>query len=437
MPPAGFLHTGGELVFAILLQYYLCMLNPREQKRNYFGFLWHAVFLSITITFTEVNTVIPAMILQIGGRELQIGLASAIMIGVPLIAQLNFSGFLHGRPRKKPYLLLGLYLRVLSLALIAVTLISVDKLNVLQSLVLIYGELLLFTLGGAFAGVSYIDLIGKSFTTEMRRRFFTRKQIISSSGILVSALIARQILSVKGYPGNYALLFFAAAGVLLIAGTGFWLIKEAPEGEKKASGYLKTIASIPGILKKDPNMRNYLFYLNSAEVHTALIPFYVSLAKFKYTLGPGLAGNLMFFQISGMVAASMLWPKIVQRGGFKAMLRIWSGLSVVLPLSALGIAWFLPLQFYLLLFFLIGAVVGARTVSRDAVTVELSTTENRVLYTGIIGTMNLSIVLFPILLGLCIPVAGYPVVFVFTACAALVSFLFFHRLNCPVDNQAG
>ena len=149
-------------------------------------------FLSITITFTEVNTVIPAMILQTGGSELHVGLVSAIMIGVPLIAQLNFSGFLHGKRRKKPFLLLGIYMRVLSLAAIALTMLHVERFTVLQALLIIYAELLLFTMSGAFAGVSYVDLIGKSFSTELRRRFFTRKQLISSSGILVSALLARQ-----------------------------------------------------------------------------------------------------------------------------------------------------------------------------------------------------------------------------------------------------
>ena len=38
------------------------------------------------------------------------------MIGLPLVAQLLFAGFLHTRPRKKPYLLLGINLRVLALA---------------------------------------------------------------------------------------------------------------------------------------------------------------------------------------------------------------------------------------------------------------------------------------------------------------------------------
>ena len=132
-------------------------------RKNYFGFLWHAVFLSITLTFTDVNSVMPAMILRIGGKELHIGIVSAIMIGIPLIAKLFFTGFLQGKRRKKPYLLTGIYLRVVSLGLIALTLLNLSQLNSRLLIALIYFELLMFTVSGAFAGISYIDLIGNSF----------------------------------------------------------------------------------------------------------------------------------------------------------------------------------------------------------------------------------------------------------------------------------
>jgi hypothetical protein len=129
---------------------------PKEYgtRRNYIGFLWHGVFLSITLTFTDVNTVIPAMILRVGGRELH--------IGIPLITKLLFIGFLRGQSRKKPYLLTGIYLRVVSLGLTAVTLANLYRIDNRAVMALIYMELLMFTVSRAFAGISYIDLIGSS-----------------------------------------------------------------------------------------------------------------------------------------------------------------------------------------------------------------------------------------------------------------------------------
>lgn len=404
-----------------------------KRTRNYWAFLWHAVFLSITVTFTEINTVIPAMILQVGGGEIHVGIVTAIMIGVPLLTQLNFAGFLHGKPRKKPYLLLGINLRVLSLAAIALTLIAVSRFTVLQALLIIYAELLLFTVSGAFAGLSYVDLVGKSFDREGRRLFFTRKQMISSFGILVSALAARQVLAMMEYPRNYFLLFLAAAVVLLVATGGFWMVHEEPGGAVKGAGYLQTLKSLPGVLKKDPNLRTYLLFVNALGFHVALMPFYVALARQRYFLDPALAGNLLFFQIAGMVGSSLIWPKLVGRAGFKGVLRIWSALGVALPLLALGVSSLLPLSFYLFLFLFSGAADSARKVSQDAVIVELSTEENRILYTGIIGTLNISIAVFPIILGGLISLVGYTPVFLGVAVMAAVSGLLLTRLVCPVD----
>lgn len=411
------------------------MQKETKLPRNYAAFLWHAIFLSITVTFTEVNSVIPAMILEVGGSEIHIGIVTAIMIGVPLIAQLNFAGFLHGKRRKKPYLLAGINLRVFSLALIAVTLIGVGRLTTLQALLLIYAELLLFTVGGAFAGISYVDLVGKSFTGDLRKRFFTQKQLIASIGIFLSALIARQVLQGFSYPQNYSILFGAAAAVLLIATGGFWVLQEQEGGEKQHSSYLKTLKSIPGVLRTDPNLRTYLWFVNGIGFHVALTPFYVSLAKHQYFLDPALAGNLLFVQILGMIAASLLWPPAVKRGGFKQVLKVWASLSFLLPPAALLVSRFLPLPFYIALFLCTGAAISARKVSQDAVIVELSNEDNRVLYTAIIGTLNLSIAIFPIVIGTLIAVLGYGPVFIGVALLAAVARWVLRRLVCPVDRE--
>ncbi len=425
------------------------MQKSTDASRNYFAFLWHAIFLSITVTFTEVNSVIPAMILEVGGEEFHIGIVTAIMIGVPLIAQLNFAGFLHGKQRKKPFLLTGINLRVLSLTLIGFTLTAAPHIGTTEALLLIYAELLLFTTSGAFAGISYVDLVGKSFTRPLRQRFFTRKQMISSIGILLSALIARHVLHTFGYPENYSILFLSAAAVLLLATIGFWLIREKASGTPHAetglevaesqpirSSYLSTLKKIPAVLRADSNLRSYLWFVNGIGFHVALIPFYVALAKQRYFLDPALAGNLLFVQIVGMITASFIWPRLVQQGGFKRVLKLWSGISFLLPLAALLISRFLPLPVYIGLFLITGTAISARKVSQDAVIVELSTEENRVLYTAIIGTLNLSIAIFPIVIGTLIGLIGYSPVFIAVGGLALASRLALGRLICPVDRPA-
>lgn len=409
------------------------MLSEEGGRRNYFGFLWHSILFSITLTFTDVNSVMPAMILRVGGRELHIGIVSAIMIGMPLIAKLFFTGWIYGSRRKKPFLLTGIYLRVISLGLIAATLINIRHIDVRFVMVLIYGELLLFTVSGAFAGISYIDLIGKSFDEKMRKKFFGRKQIISSAGILVSAVAARFLLGRLNYPYNYFTLFAAASGILLLATAGFWVLREKPSESAAKKGYIATLGRIPQILKEDSTLRTYLLFINTIGFHTALTPFYVSYARNAYYLDETVTGNLLLVKIVGMIASSLLWPKIIKKRGFKGILKIWATVAGVLPFAAILVGRYLPMPVYLALFLATGLTTSAHMLTSDAVIIEISTDKNRVLYLGIIGILSLSIALFPIGLGGLIRSLGYLPVFFGVGSAAVIGRLLLQKLTCPVD----
>jgi len=89
---------------------------------NFIAFLWHAVFLSFAATFTNINTILPSLVVKSGGSDFQVGLLTAIMVGTPIIGQILFASYLHLKRRKKPFLLLGINLRVLALALVSLIL---------------------------------------------------------------------------------------------------------------------------------------------------------------------------------------------------------------------------------------------------------------------------------------------------------------------------
>lgn len=406
-----------------------------NSKGNFYAFLWHAILLSITVTFTEINTIMPALVLNVGGNEFHVGIMTAIMVGVPLAAQLFFAGFLHSRKRKKPYLLAGISLRVFSLALIAVTILNIQRFTLTLALALIYLELLLFTVSGAFAGISYLDILGKSFSGELRQRFFLRKQFISSIGILASALLARTILARFGYPTHYVILFSAAAAVLLLASGGFWVIREEGGIGGKAVSFFKTLRSIPGMLAADKNLGLYILVCNLLGYGTVLLPFYLALARRQYSLGGELVGNLLLLQISGMVIASLLWPRLVKKTGFKGILYYRAYLAMFLPLLALLISRFLPAWAYLPVFVLSGSAVSSQKLTSEAVLVELSTDENRALYSGIVGALNLTVALFPLVIGALIRWIGYVPVFAAGSALAFTGAFFIRRISCPIDRR--
>jgi MFS family permease len=394
--------------------------------------LWHAIFLSLTATFTEVNTIIPALILSVGGSAVHVGIVSAIVIGLPVVTKLFFSSFLSSKKTKKPYLLLGIDLRVLALISIAVTLVWYKSFSFIVLILLLYAELFVFSVGGAFASLPYVYLIG-GFKKETRIKFFTKKPMISSIGMLLSVLIARYILAKWEYPTQYVILFSLSAIALFIASFGFRIVEEKPSAVTKKVPILEILKDIPTLFKKDPNFFKFLIYSNIMGAALALIPFYIGYAKDVFTINSTVLGYVLVVQIVGMFVASFIFPKIIKNHGFKGILRFRIVIHFILPFIAIFVASSGSLYGYLSVFFLAGFALSARVASEDAALIELSTDENRVIYTALAGTLNIAIIVFPLILGILISIVGYPIVFVTSSIITLIAFPVLKSLCCPVD----
>ena len=409
-------------------------MTPDNSRHNFRAFVWHASWLGFTVTFTEVNTVLPGLILEVGGSQIHIGILTAIMIGAPMLTQLLFAGLLTPKPRKKPYLLLGIYLRIFALSGVAWTLSLIAKIDPALMIFLVYGWMLVFTTSGAFAGVSYTDILGKSIAGHQRKRFFVLRQFLSSLGVLISAVIARELLKRFAYPMNYEILFIAAALSLFVASFGFVMLREKPVASRyESSSVLEIFRFIPGYLREDANLRNFIIINNLTGFATTLMPFYVVLAKDTYSLGAQDIGNFLLIGITGMILSNFMWSKIVTRYSFKGVMVTWIIIGTCLPLLALVLSGYAPYAVFQLIFFLSGVSMSAQKISVDGILLEISENDNRALYSGINGAFNLTIALFPLASGFVIAWLGYTPVFVLGSMAMLSALFFVRRLNCEVS----
>lgn len=411
-------------------------MTQDNSRHNFRAFVWHASWLGFTVTFTEVNTVLPGLIVEAGGSEIHVGILTAIMVGAPMLTQLLFAGLLTPKPRKKPFLLLGIYLRVIALAGVAWTLSQLTRIQPGFLIFLVYAWMLVFTTSGSFAGVSYTDILGKSIVGEQRKRFFVLKQFLSSIGVLISALIARELLHRFSYPMNYEILFIAASACLFLASLGFVVLKEQPVASRyESSSILEIFKFIPGYLREDANLRNFIIVNNLAGFATTLTPFYVVLAKDKYSLSTSDIGNFLLIGITGMVLSNFLWSQVVKRYSFKGVLVVWIIIGAMLPVLALVLSKTAPYALYQVIFFLSGVGISAQKISQDGVLIEISENDNRALYSGIKGAFNLTIALFPLVSGFVIVWLGYTPVFIFGALSMISALYFVRRLNCEVKTS--
>ncbi|MDA3950528.1 MAG: MFS transporter [Spirochaeta sp.] len=392
---------------------------------------WHSFFLAVTMSFTEVNTVMPALILAAGGGETAVGVLTGIMIGLPLISQLLFAGFLHARDRKKPFLLIGINLRVLALVGAAV---GIARLGTTGSIIpVVFVSMAIFALSGAFAGVSYTDLVGKLVATTDRRRFFVNRQVATGTGLLISAVVTRVFLGQTVFPTGYIVLFAMAATFLLVATGGFWMLHEPPSPPPNGTprpGFRDAFREVPRILASDQNMRGLITVVNLAAPGFTAIPLVTALAHRTYEMTPVTAGTFVVVQICGMLVANALWTRLIKRGGFRLVVRAELIMLGVLFPVALTVAGTAPLWVYAGLYLITGGIISAQKLGVDAVLVQISPDTHRALYAGVFGAANIGTAVMPLVTGVLVASFGFTGVFAAAAVLSLIGLIPLRKIWC-------
>lgn len=407
------------------------MKITQKENRNFFAFVWHAFWLAISNTFAERNTVLPGLILFVGGSQTEVGVLTAITVGVPIFAQLAFAGYLSQKQYKKNYLLFGIYLRVGALLGTVWTLTIVESISPSVIILLVFLWMFIFSISGAFAGVSYSDILGKSITGDARKSFFVVRQFLSSVGILISAIVAREFLKGFEYPKNYIIMFSAASTMLFVASFGFVAIQEkATEKFRNEKNFFQVFKSIPSVLKEDSRFKYFIYLVNLIQLPLTLIPFVVVLSKESVDLAKSTIGNFLLFQIFGMIISNWFWSKVLNKYSFKGLIKFVIGLEIIVLVLALIFASFRDINYFYLLFFVVGVTMSAFKISNEGIFLEITDETNRAMYQGIRGSLNITVAFFPLISGLLITYLGFTPMFVGASVLVAFAFLLPSKIKC-------
>jgi len=132
-------------------------LNISVSRHNFYSFLIHGIFLALAQNFMDIDTIIPSS----GGSSLHIGFLTAIMLGGSSFTQLFFAPYLQNKGFKKRYLLLGINSRIASLAGLSLLFFFFMSFTGDVCIVFIFVLITVFSFSGAFANISYTDILGK------------------------------------------------------------------------------------------------------------------------------------------------------------------------------------------------------------------------------------------------------------------------------------
>lgn len=391
---------------------------------TYAIFIWHGFFLALTKAMLDLNTIFPALVSSLVESKTAFGALYAIMLGVPFIFNVFFGHYLHGRSRKKPFLLLGIYLRAISyLGMAVFTLLFAETAPTLVLLSL-FGWVFLFAFSGGFAGVSYADIIGSLVPKGKRSRLYAAKQFAGGVAMLLGGVVVVRVLTLEslGYPANYAVILGIGFVGLLVASGAFWFIREPvvdrrPEG---AGSFRRFLATVPSIIRDDPTFLRFIVVQNLAGFSLMVLPFYMIFAQESFAIGQGYVGRYLLFQIAGAILSNLFWAWLARRRGSAGVVRGCVLVGGLIPLVAMAASTVGP-DAYAVVFVLVGVVMSGRQVGFEPFLLDLAPEDQRTMYVGINGTLNFTKVLLPVLGGALMDLLGFRVTFGIVVLAMLAA----------------
>jgi MFS family permease len=409
-----------------------------NQKRSYIAFIWHGIFLALTMAMLDLNTVFPTLIKVLTENNYIFGALYSIMLGVPLIFNIIFSHYLRKRPYKKPYLLLGIYIR--SLAFLGMGLstyfLSESYPNIVIGLFFLF--IFLFSVSGGFAGISYTDLVAKTIPEEKRATFFSVKQFTGSlAGLSGGFIIARIFVLGIPYPENYTISLIIGFLGLVIASLLFYRVQEPRSiwDESNTTTLLDYIKEIPSIFKRDKSFRYYVIVENLSSFSVMILPFYIVYAKTDLMFDASVIGTFIIVQIIGSVFSNIIWGILGNRYTSKAVVRICILLGATNPILAILLGSFGPIGFSVV-FFIIGFTISGRRIGFEPTLLSLTPDAKRMEYLGIRGTLNIFIVVLPLLGAFFINTIGFESTFIIVSIVMIIAAILLSKVTPEHYEQA-
>lgn len=383
--------------------------------RTYIIFIWHGAFLALTMSMLDFNTVFPALVSNLTESKIVFGILYSIMLGTPYVFNIIISSFMHTHRFKQKFLLIGIYLRSFSFLGMAVFTWFFGKQFPMLVIASFFLWIFLFAFSGGFAGMAYSDIIGKLLMKGKRGKLFAARQFAMSTFSFLGGLIILNIFTLQRlpFPSNYTITLIIGSAGLLVASIAFWFLKEPPSiirGSGKV--YFRLfIKEVPSILKKDKEFTHFIIIENMSSFSLMIFPFYMLYAKDTFALNEAYVGRYLIFQTLGAIISNFLWGVISNKWNSKMIVRACILIGILTPALAIVLSRTGP-DYYSIVFFLVGFMISGRQVGFESYLLDIAPSDNRIIYLGIRGTMNITIVLLPIIGGYFITYLGYNLTFI-------------------------
>jgi len=380
------------------------------------GFFWFGA------TFLSAIIILPLYVSHFTDNPMLIGLIPFMATAGYLVPQLFVANAVERAPRKMFFPVnLGFFLQRLPILLLAPTAYWLATDQPLAALIVFMALYAWYTIGSGFQTVGWQDMIAKIFPPDRRGRFFGLTNFIGNGAGILGALAVPVILERFAFPMGFVIAFAIGAFLILLSWIALALTREpAVPSHKPPISQRAYMASLPDVLRRDRNFRQYLLASIVFSVSGMATGFLAVYAVQRWSLSDAEAGAFTIAMQVGLALANLFFGFLADRWGHKLSLEI----GLLLSLASLVLAFLAPEPaWFVAIFFLRGAVNAGTFISGISIVYEFAETERRATYIGLSNTIpGVAGSIAPLVGGWVAGAFGYQAMFVLAAVIGAASW---------------
>lgn len=414
----------------------------RHLRRNFLMGVFNGILFDLASALTETSLVLSWFVSQLTGSNFLIGLIGPIRDGGWFLPQLLISGHLQCKQRKLPWYNTMALIRVISWGAMALAVFLVKDRRLL--LLLFYLSLTVTSLSAGFAGLSFMDIVGKAIPPRRRGSFFAARLFFGGIAALGGSVLVGYLLGERSgldFPTNYAALMFASFIAVSLAMGSFALVIEPVEAVNcERVPLIRQLGRAMDLFRRDANFRRFLTMRLCLMVAQVATPFYIVYAQQTFRVPASMLGVYQTGLTLASVVSNLAWGRISDQQGNRRLVRISNLVGMAMPLTALAMA---PLNrfvpslsgvvpyLFTVIFVLLGSYRPGTGVGNVNYLLEIAPAKERPLYVGFTHTV-LGVGMFTSAVGgLIVDLAGFSVLFWLTLTFYGLAILLSCRLREP------
>lgn len=398
--------------------------QPSIVRRNFILNVVDGAVFTFGLGFASRSTVLPVFVKHIGGDSIAISLIPVLWIlgfNIPQIVIANYTGRIS--PKKPLLLKTGLAQRLPWLLMAVVTFTLVDGLSPAVALPLFFVLLTFAAAGGSLNLPVWFDIVSKITPVRMRGRLFALRTVLGGLLGILAGWIVERVLATWAYPDGFGLLFGLAFGTIMISYIFITLLEEGDRPlPKQHVRYRTYLRSLPAILRREANFRNFLIGESLLVAATMVEAFFAVDAIESLSLPVSYAGRFTIVVMVSMVVGTLVFGYIADRWGHRINLVLAAGWMVAGCAAALLAQ---SVEVYYIAFAASALTLGLRTISRLPIVAELCREEDRPTFVALTNVVTAPFVLAGIAGGYLANVHGYEAVFIGAGLISLAACLWF------------